>query len=84
MNSYDCLCPVSNLSSNILRIYIVGLRINISKYSVPPQYSTQFADAANVSGVVITSSPGPIPAAKQAAWRADVPFEMATAYFAPT
>ena len=30
---------------------------------VPPQYNTQFDDAANVIGVVITSSPGPIPAA---------------------
>ena len=29
--------------------------------------------AANVSGVVITSSPGPIPAAKAAAWSAAVP-----------
>ena len=34
---------------------------------VPPHYSTQFADAANVIGVVITSSPSLIPAAKQAA-----------------
>ena len=33
---------------------------------VPPQYNTQFALAAKVSGVVMTSSPGPMPAAKHA------------------
>ena len=32
-------------------------------------------------GVVITSSPSPIPAAKQAACSAAVPLEIATAYF---
>ena len=31
-----------------------------------PQYKAQFAEAANVIGVVITSSPAPIPAARTA------------------
>ena len=37
-----------------------------AKTTVPPQYLTQFAEAANVIGVVITSSPSLIPAAKHA------------------
>ena len=63
-------------------LYVLGSMS--AKTGVPPQYSTQLADAANVIGVVITSSPGPIPAAWHAACSAAVSFEMATAYFAPT
>ena len=48
-----------------------------------PQYSAQFADAANVIGVVMTSSPAPTPAARQAMCSAAVPLLQSTAYFAP-
>ena len=34
------------------------LRSTSANTGVPPQYSTQFDEAANVNGVVITSSPG--------------------------
>jgi hypothetical protein len=42
------------------------------------------AEATNVSGDVITSSPGPMPAAATAAWSAAVPELTATAWLAPT
>ena len=51
---------------------------------IPPQYKMQLADAAKVIGVVITSSPGRISAAEQAACKAAVPLETATAYLQPT
>src|SRR3989344_7387187 len=42
-----------------------------------------FAVAIKVKGVVITSSPGPIPAAVKATIRALVPLSVATAYLVP-
>jgi hypothetical protein len=48
-----------------------------------PAYSTQFAVAAKVIGVVIASSPGPRPAATAAPWSAAVPELNATAWRAP-
>src|SRR3989338_9640326 len=50
----------------------------------PPQKRTQLAEAVKVRVGTMTSSPGPMPAAKQAAWRAAVPLETAVAYLAPT
>ena len=44
----------------------------------------QFAEAANESVDVITSSPGSIPAIRQSRWSPAVPLETAAAYGAPT
>ena len=55
-----------------------------AKTGMPPRYSTALAEAAKVSGEVMTSSPGPIPAAKTAAWSAAVPEFTATACRAST
>src|SRR5215213_1302256 len=41
------------------------------------------ADATNVKGVVMTSSPGPMPWTSRARWSAVVPEEVATAWRAP-
>jgi len=38
-----------------------------------------FTDATNVKGLVITSSPGPMPWASSARWRPVVPEDVATA-----
>ena len=48
-----------------------------------PQYRAQLALAAKVMGLVITSSPGPIPAASAAICSAAVPLLTATQYLAP-
>src|SRR5690606_12455062 len=50
----------------------------------PPAYLTQFADAANVIGVVITRSPCFNPNAKTAKCNPEVALLTATAYFEPT
>src|SRR3989338_690038 len=50
---------------------------------LPPQYKTQFAEAAKVIGEVIASSPFLRPAARQAICKAAVPLDTATAYLAP-
>ena len=49
-----------------------------------PVYKMELPVAANVNGVVITSSPSPIPAAKRATCNAEVPELVAIPYFAPT
>ena len=68
----------------ILSVEILYVSGQISaKTGLAPQYKMQFALAAKVSGVVITSSPGPIPAARQAQCNAAVPLLTATAYLAP-
>src|SRR3954454_16109067 len=51
---------------------------------VAPVWTITFAVAGQVSGVVITSSPGPIPSATSARCIAAVPDETASACFAPT
>src|SRR4051794_35269345 len=43
----------------------------------------ELAEAINVKGVVITSSPGPMPLAMRATWRAVVPLLVAIACFTP-
>ena len=50
---------------------------------IPPQYNMQLALAAKVIAVVITSSPGPIPAAIHAQCKAAVQLLTATACLAP-
>ena len=50
-----------------------------AKTGVPPQYSTQFAEAANVMGDTIASSPPPTPAARHATCSAAVPLATAAA-----
>jgi hypothetical protein len=44
----------------------------------------QFAEEIKLKGVVITSSPSFIPAARTEIWSPDVPLFTATAYFEPT
>ena len=66
VNGNDCPCLISNFSADVLWAYVIGFVVDISKYWCSPQYKTLFAEAANVNGVVITSSPGLIPAAKHA------------------
>ena len=46
--------------------------------------STQLADATKLKGVVITSSPRPMPSAFTARWSAAVPLLVAVAKRAPT
>ena len=48
-----------------------------------PRMAMVSAVATNVNGVVITSSPGPMPRAIIAIWRASVPDAHPTAYFTP-
>ena len=75
--SFSTACPVkstattafvfsvihfSMLSGSILYV----LRLISANTGFAPTYRAQLADAANVIGVVMTSSPGPIPAAMQA------------------
>jgi len=48
-----------------------------------PVYKMLLADAMNVKGDVITSSPSPTPAASKATWSAVVPDVVATACFTP-
>ena len=50
----------------------------------PPAYLIQFADAANVIGVVITLSPSFNPKAKTDRCNPEVALLTATAYFEPT
>ena len=54
-----------------------------AKTGLAPQYSAQLAEAAKVIGVVMTSSPSPMPAAIQAMCSAAVQLEVTTAYLAP-
>jgi hypothetical protein len=49
-----------------------------------PRRMNALAEAMNVRGVTTTSSPSPIPRARNALSSATVPFAMATAYPAPT
>ena len=53
------------------------------KSTVPPQYKTELAVAANVKGVVITRFPGPTPRARADKWSAAVPLATAMAYREP-
>ena len=55
-----------------------------ANWGVAPTYKAQLALATNVLGVVMTLSPGPTLAARQARCNAAVPLDTATAYFAPT
>ncbi len=55
-----------------------------TKTGVAPQWTTTFAVAGHVIGVVITSSPGPMSAARRARWSAAVPDASVTACLAPT
>ena len=55
-----------------------------AKTGVAPVWTITFAVAGQVIGVVITSSPGPIPSATSARCMAAVPDETASACFAPT
>src|SRR4051794_37019120 len=55
-----------------------------AKTGVAPVWTITFAVAGQVSGVVITSSPGPIPSPTSARCIAAVPDETASACFAPT
>src|SRR5215204_1382748 len=55
-----------------------------TKTGVAPAWTTTFAVAGQVIGVVITSSPGPIPSATRVRCIAAVPEETASACFAPT
>ena len=55
-----------------------------AKTGVAPVWTMTFAVAGHVIGVVITSSPGPIPSATSARCMAAVPDETARACFAPT
>lgn len=55
-----------------------------TKTGVAPTRATTFAVAAKVIEVVITSSPGPTPAARRARWRPAVAELRATACLAPT
>lgn len=48
-----------------------------------PHMEMQLAEAKKVKVGTITSAPCPIPAARRTAWRAVVPYVMATPYFAP-
>src|SRR2546423_13234228 len=55
-----------------------GSKSNVSgstsaKIGVPPWKTTAFAEAAKVIAGTITSSPGPMPAANIAPWRAAAP-----------
>ena len=66
-----------------------GLIVSVSRSTSTstgraPTCSTTLTVAANVSGVVITSSPGPIPLASSAVWRAAVHELTATAAGAET
>ena len=54
-------------------LYVSGLIS--AKTGVAPQYNIQFAEAANVSGVVIISSPVLMPAARHAQCSAAVPLD---------
>src|SRR5262245_57668718 len=63
-------------------VYVTG---STSTYTgTAPQYVMAHDVAMNVMGTVITSSPGPTPAAKSARCRADVPELTATQCLAPT
>ncbi len=55
-----------------------------AKRGVPPQKNAQFDDATKEMGEVISSRPGPTPAACAAPCSAAVPLEKATAWRAPT
>src|SRR3989344_1505295 len=54
-----------------------------TKIGVAPTYNIQLADATKENGVVITSSPRPMPAATMARCRPAVPLETVQAYFVP-
>src|SRR4051812_33013922 len=63
-------------------VYVAG---STSTYTgVAPQYEMAHDVAMNVIGTVMTSSPGPTPAARRARCRADVPELTATQCLAPT
>ena len=51
---------------------------------VAPTSDTASAVAKKVNGLVITSSPGPMPKARSASTRASVPLATATAWRTPT
>src|SRR5437867_5435276 len=75
--------PVSLAATSAGSTFSVSPRTS-AKTGIPPWYSTALADAAKVRAGTMTSSPGPIPAANTAAWRAAVPELTATACAAPT
>ena len=54
-----------------------------AKMGRAPHIETEEAVAKNVNAGTITSSPGPTPAARSAAWRAAVPLLTATAWGTP-
>src|SRR5262249_54158565 len=51
---------------------------------IAPTATMQLAEAMNVRVDVTTSSPGPMPSARNASSRATVPFATATPYLQPT
>ena len=75
----------SVIASSILEGSIVNVSSSIStKTGLAPVYKIELPVAAKVNGVVITSSPSPIPAASNATCNAEVPELVAIPYFAPT
>ena len=92
--SSSTACPVKSTATTALVLsvifsftlagsilYVFGLIS--AKTGFAPQYRAQFADAAKVIGVVITSSPSVTPAAIAAICNAAVPLLHTAAYFAP-
>ena len=71
-------------SRDVLRVDVqVGRRARRRRPGVAPQWTTTFAVAGHVIGLVITSSPGPTPSATSARCIAAVPEATASACFAP-
>ena len=69
-------------------VLLPGLKVNTSATNFYPLRSMRMAkfqgDHWELFGEVMTRSPGPTPAARQARCRPAVAFDRATAYFAPT
>lgn len=66
MDGNDGLCPGGNLFLDLIRVDAAGSVVDVGNTGVAPVWMMVLAVEANVIGVVMTSSPGPIPFASNA------------------
>ena len=82
--SYSFFGESSNIFSNKDKSKVKVSGFMSTNFTFPPQYKTQFDEAAKLMGVVITFDPLSTPRAKAHKCRAPVPFETDTVYSEPT